>query len=99
MTIMRFEYGSKSLIPSSFYLIGLFYYTIGNIDPKFRSGLHNIQLLAVVRTALITKYGIAKILEPFIAALKSLESVSSTMMRPIDIIGANLVYRTRVYLS
>lgn len=59
--------------------IGLFYYTLGNIDPKFRSTIHTIQLVAVVRTVLIEKYGIKKILQPFVDEIKLLESVSITM--------------------
>ena len=58
-------------------LIGLFYYTIGNIDPKFRSAIHTIQLVAVVKTTLISKYGINQILKPFMDEINVLESVSS----------------------
>lgn len=56
--------------------VGLFYYMLGNIDPKFRSRTENIQLLTVVRTTLISKYGINKILEPFITEINLLERVS-----------------------
>lgn len=48
---------------------------LGNINPKFRSALHTIQLLTVVRTTLIEKYGINKILEPLMTAVHKLESV------------------------
>ena len=54
----------------------MFYYTITNIDPKLRSRLHTIMLLAVVESQYITKYGIDTILEPFIEEMKALESVS-----------------------
>lgn len=54
---------------------GLFYYSLGNIQPKYRSVCHAIQLLAVVRTALIEKYGINEILKPFMEDLKRLGRV------------------------
>jgi hypothetical protein len=54
---------------------GLFYYMLGNIDPKYRSRTESIQLLTIVRTTLINKYGINKILEPLIEKLNLLERV------------------------
>lgn len=54
---------------------GLLYSTLGNIDPKFRSTLHTIQLVAVLRTSLITKYGIGEILKPFVRSIQKLECV------------------------
>lgn len=56
--------------------IGLFYYSLGNIDTKYRSAVHTIQLVAVVRTILIEKYGIRNILEPFVKDIIQLESIS-----------------------
>lgn len=60
--------------------IGLFYYTLGNIEPKFRSTTHTIQLLTVVRTVLIDKYGINEILKPFVKEITQLESVSKLIL-------------------
>ena len=54
---------------------GLLYYMLGNIDPKYRSTLHTIQLLAVVKSAYIDKYGVNAILEPVMEAVRKLESV------------------------
>ena len=54
---------------------GLFYYTIGNFDPKYRSAVHTIQLVAVVKSSLSTKYGINAILKPFMDDICTLESV------------------------
>ena len=54
---------------------GLFYYMLGNIDPKYRSRAECIQLLTVVRTELINKYGINEILEPFMKTIQHLEKV------------------------
>lgn len=58
-------------------ILGLFYFTLGNIKPKFRSTLQVIQLLCAVKTEYINKYGIDEILEPFMSAINELESVSS----------------------
>lgn len=55
--------------------VGLFYYTLGNIHPRLRSGLQTIQLLTVVKTTHITTYGIDTILEPFMEDIKKLEKV------------------------
>ena len=55
---------------------GLFYYTLGNVEPKFRSTLHTIQLLTVVKSSLIKKYGINEILQLFMEDIKKLEHVS-----------------------
>ena len=37
--------------------LGFFYYTIGNISPKFPSSLKATQLLAVTKSSVIEKYG------------------------------------------
>lgn len=85
--------GSKSVIhklgmlnlPHSsvnfFCIIGLFYYTLGNIDPMLRSKLRTIMLVAVVKTSSIEKYGIDVVLEPFVEDMKHLESVSTCLIR------------------
>ena len=57
--------------------IGLFYYTLENVRPSFRSKLQSILLLAVAETSLISKYGINSILEPFVEEMKELESVNT----------------------
>ena len=57
-------------------IAGLFYYMLGNVDPKYRSRIDNIHLVTIVRTTLIQKYGMNKILEPFIEEIKMLERVS-----------------------
>ena len=56
--------------------IGLFYFTLGNIDPKFRSTMRVIQLLCAVKTEYVHKYGIDEILTPFMSEIKELESVN-----------------------
>ena len=62
-------------------IVGIFYFMLANIDPKFRSSLHTIQLVAVVRTEMIEKYPISEILEPFISDIRQLESVRITPIR------------------
>ena len=58
--------------------IGLFYFMLGNINPKYRSNLHVIQLVAAVETPILQKHhgSIHKILEPFMSDIKALETVS-----------------------
>ena len=58
-----------------FYVLGMFYYTLGNLDPKYRSRLHTIQLVTVVRTELIEECGPNLILDSFMNDIKLLESV------------------------
>ena len=55
--------------------LALFYYTLGNIPPQHRSTLLAIQLLTIVKSQFLTKYGIDKILEPTIQAVAKLEEV------------------------
>lgn len=51
------------------------YYTLGNIEPKHRSQLDAIQLLAISTVPVIKKYGIGALLEPFMDGLQQLEQV------------------------
>ena len=60
----------------SLHLLGLFYYTLGNLEPRLRSTLAAIHLVAVVRTEYIITYGVDEILRPFVEDVKKLESVS-----------------------
>ena len=54
--------------------IDMFYYTLGNIDPKFRSKRCAIRLLGIVKSKLVKKYGYNAILKPMISDFKKLES-------------------------
>ena len=56
------------------YVLGAFYFTLGNISPKYRSKLKSIQLLALVKSTLIKKYGMNTILKPVVKDLKALVS-------------------------
>lgn len=55
--------------------LGLVYYLLGNLDPKLRSSLKNIQLLCVARNPIIVKYGIEEILKPIVESIQALEKV------------------------
>ena len=55
----------------SFYL-GTFYFTLGNLHPKYRSQLSSIHLVALVKTSFISSYGIDAVLRPIIDDVKKL---------------------------
>lgn len=54
---------------------GAFYYLLGNLSPRFRSKIHNIQLLVLVKYTLACEYGIDCILKPVVNDIRRLESV------------------------
>ena len=54
----------------------VFYYLLANLSPQYRSSLQNIQLITLARTQDVTRYGVDKILEPFMEDIKQLEKVS-----------------------
>ena len=53
---------------------GFFYWSLLNLPPKWRSNLRSIQLLAIVTSDLVKKYGAQKLLQPFIDHLQKLQS-------------------------
>lgn len=59
----------------TFILSGLFYYVLGNLEPRLRSPTNSIQVVSIVKTSYIEKYGMDTILEPFVQAVAQLESV------------------------
>jgi len=54
----------------------VFYYSLSNLKPSLRSVLQSIQLVAVVKTSFIDKYGVDTILEPFMDDVCKLEKVN-----------------------
>ena len=56
--------------------IGVFYYSLGNLRPLYRTRINQIQLLALVKRSYITKYSMNKILEPFVRDVAVLVSES-----------------------
>jgi hypothetical protein len=57
--------------------LDMFYYTLGNLDPKFRSKRCAIRLLGIVNSKLVKKYGYNAILKPIICDIKKLENGQS----------------------
>lgn len=53
-------------------LLGAFYFTLGNLSPKYRSKLTSIYLLALVKSSFISSYGMDAVLKPFIDDMKKL---------------------------
>lgn len=75
--IMRLIIKRKSIIFTFFnFVTGAFYFSLGNVRPCFRSSVNNIQLFILCKVVLLKKYGIDKILQPFMEDIKCLESVS-----------------------
>ncbi|EDO28047.1 predicted protein [Nematostella vectensis] len=60
-----------------------FYYTLGNIKPENRSHLNAIQLLAIVTTKLLKKYGIDPTLQVIIRDLSYLEQIMRIVFSPV----------------
>lgn len=72
--------------------VGLFYYTLGNVEPRLRSQLSAIHLVAVVRTNYIDAYGVDEILRPFVEDIKKLESVSCYYMLSRIVLSYNIIH-------
>jgi hypothetical protein len=51
----------------------VFHYTLGNLRPESWGLLQTIQLVTLVKTKYVSKYGICKILEPFMESILKLE--------------------------
>lgn len=56
------------------YILGIFYFTLGNLHPNARSKLSSINLLAIVKEKLVKKYGMDTILKPVVTDIKELVS-------------------------
>ena len=54
---------------------GAFYYLLGNLSPRFRSKIHNIQLLLLAKYSSVAEYGIDRILKSIVEDVRILESV------------------------
>ena len=50
----------------------MFYFTIGNLSPMYRSQLSNINLVAIAKVTHIDTYGMDAVLKPFVDDLKKL---------------------------
>ena len=67
-TVYMYTFRAKFLLSTA-----LFYYMLGNISPSRRSSLKCIQLVTVVKSTDVSKYGIDK---PFMEDIRKLEHVS-----------------------
>lgn len=56
--------------------LAVFYYTLANLSPQYRSSLKMIHLVTVAKTVDVASYGIDKILQPFMESIKELEKVT-----------------------
>ena len=56
--------------------IGVFYYSLGNLRPLYRTRVNQIQLLALVKLNYIKKYPMNKMLDPFVRDVAVLVSES-----------------------
>ena len=54
--------------------VDMFYYTLGNLNPKLRSKPCAVRLLAIGNGKLVKKYGYNAVLEPILSDIKILES-------------------------
>lgn len=59
--------------------IGLFYFLLGNIPPKYRSKLNAIQLVAVCKQRYIKEYSMFAVLHPIIQDLKQLVNTPNVL--------------------
>lgn len=59
--------------------LSMFYWTLANIDPEIRSIANTIQLFPVVKTELLKKSGIKKILQPFVSDIITLQREGITI--------------------
>ena len=55
--------------------LGIFYFTLGNVQPKYCSKLSTIQLVAIVKHKHLSVYGMDAVLRPFVD-MKKLVSVT-----------------------
>lgn len=60
--------------------LSIFLFTLGNIDPKYRSSLRVIHLLIAVTAPTVEKYGLDLILHPLIEDLNMLATQGITML-------------------
>ena len=74
-------------------VIGCFYFTIGNVHPKFRSSLKSIQLVALAKNEHLKKYGMNNILQCIVNDVAKLEKVAKMHVRDGLLDVVLLVYR------
>ena len=74
----------------------MFYWMLLNIHPAHRSTLRSIQLLAVVKSKTVKKYGIDAALTP---AVKDLKTLATTVSNTYFHVGVISDYIIHVYVQ
>ena len=64
--------------------LDLYYYTVANLSPKFRSRHSAVRLLAIAKSTLVKQYGVNSILKPIVDDLK-------TLYNKVDLTYGNVV--------
>ena len=59
--------------------LGVVFYTLSNILPKYRSSLQMINLAVIVTVPVVEKYGIDKVMKPFISDLNTSHKTGITV--------------------
>jgi len=62
----------------------MFYSTLANIRPAFRSQLHAIQLFAIAKTTAVRRFGESKLLEDFVNTVNELSGVGYKCMSMVS---------------
>ena len=69
------------------FFTAFFYYTLGNLSPKYQSSQLSIQLLIAVKTCFLFRYGADKVLNPVLEEITQLEMVR------IEGVGVHLLHK------
>ena len=68
----------------------MFYFTLGNLSPKFRSKLSAIQLVGIVKTTVLAIYGMDAVLQPIVDDLMklvgNLHNYSSSLLKALTFV-------------
>ena len=59
--------------------LGLFYYIIANLRPELRSTYRCIQLISIVMSPVLIKYGFDEVLKPFVRDVNNLGNASTKL--------------------
>lgn len=65
--------------------VGMFYFVLGNMSPKYRSKLSAIQLVAIAKQKDLSLYGMDAVMQPFVKDIKNLVSNYMTLYNDIII--------------
>ncbi len=53
-------------------IAGMFYFSLGNVQLKYRSKLSSIKLLCIVKSKHVSLYGMDRVLEPIVTDIKKM---------------------------